>query len=130
MGNITPAVLVLDDEPGIRDSLQRLLLQYGYSPMAAATLDEATQMMAATTVDALIIDVRLGHGRTGLELLETIRTRPQFEKTPVIVFTGGVLSDAEKGLITRMRAYLFRKPEGFRSLLQFLDTLTGRDQEH
>jgi hypothetical protein len=29
-----------------------------------------------------------------------------------------------------MRAYLFRKPEGFRSLLQFLDTLVGRDQEH
>jgi DNA-binding response OmpR family regulator len=130
VGDTTPAVLVLDDEPGIRDSLQRLLLQYGYSPIAAATLDEATQLMAATPVDALIIDVRLGQGHTGLELLESLRMRPGFEKTPVIVFTGGVLSDAEKGLITRMRAYLFVKPEGFRSLLQFLDTLTGRDQQH
>jgi hypothetical protein len=33
-------------------------------------------------------------------------------------------------LITRLRAFLFHKPEGFDTLLNFLDTLTGRDQAH
>jgi hypothetical protein len=30
----------------------------------------------------------------------------------------------------RHGAFLFHKPEGFDSLIRFLDTLTGRDQSH
>ena len=33
-------------------------------------------------------------------------------------------------MVTRQRAHLFYKPEGFESLVGFLDQLTGRDQPH
>lgn len=130
VGTITPTVLVVDDDAGIRDSMERLLRVYGYSPVTAASLEEAIKAIGHTIVDALIIDVRLGDGRTGLELLHTIRERPEFAKAPVLVLTGAILSEEEEALITRLRAYLFQKPEGFHTLLHFLDTLTGRDQEH
>ena len=130
MGIPSPTVLVLDDDPAIRDSMQRLLQVYGYSPLTAATLDEAIDVIGRAPVDALILDVRLGDGSTGLELLRTIRERSEFARAPVLILTGAALSDAEEALITRMRAYLFQKPEGFHTLLQFLDTLTGRDQQH
>ena len=130
MGTTTPTVLVLDDDPGIRDSMERLLSVYGYAPLTARSLDEAIRVIGTSTVDAMIIDVRLGDGPTGLELLHTIRGRPEFATTPILILTGAILSDAEEALITRMRAYLFQKPEGFHTLLHFLDTLTGRDQEH
>jgi DNA-binding response OmpR family regulator len=130
VGTPSPTVLVLDDDPGIRDSMERLLRAYGYSPLTAANVDEATRVIGESQLDALILDVRLGHGKTGLDLLHTIRGRRELRSAPVLILTGAILSDAEEALITRMRAYLFQKPEGFHTLLKFLDTLTGRDQSH
>ena len=126
----SPTVLVLDDDPALRDSMERLLTAYGYSPRTAGSLDEAARVIGEAPVDALIVDVRLEDGHTGLELLRTIRERRDFNATPILVLTGAVLTDAEEALITSLRAYLFHKPEGFHTLLQFLDTLTNRDQQH
>ena len=123
-------VLVLDDDPGIRDSMARLLRAYDYDPVTAENLDEAALVIQDRTVHAMILDVRLGDGRTGLDLLRTIRGRREFAAAPILILTGAVLSDAEEAFITSMRAYLFHKPEGFHTLLRFLDTLTDRDQSH
>ena len=122
-----PTVLVLDDEPGVRSSMERLLRLYGYGAVSAATLDEAEALLQTTEIHAMILDVRLGRG-TGLDLLRTIRARAGFEKAPILILTGGVLSEAEETLVTRHRAFLFYKPEGFDTLVNFLDTLTGRDR--
>lgn len=110
--------------------MSRLLRVYGYAPHTAATLAEAAAVMGNATFDALIIDVHLADGDSGLTLLNTVRADPRFAATPVLILTGALLSDAEEALITRLRAYLFRKPEGFHTLLKFLDTLTNRDQQH
>ena len=124
----TPTVLVLDDDPGVRSSMERLLQVYGYGAVTVSTLDEAQEVLKSTPVQALILDVALQGDGTGLDLLRSIRARPEFDKAPILIFTGGVLSDAEEALITRHRAFLFYKPEGFDTLVNFLDTLTGRDR--
>jgi hypothetical protein len=72
--------------------------------------------------------VRLENNRSGLELLPALRGRSEFRRIPVLVMTGGVLSDAEEAWIAKHRAHLFYKPEGFDTLLNFLDSMTGRDQ--
>ena len=54
--------------------------------------------------------------------------RPEFDKAPVLILTGATLSAAEEALITRNRGFLFYKPEGFDTLVRFLDVLTGRDR--
>ena len=124
----SPTVLVLDDDPGVRTSMEQLLKVYGYGAVTVATLDEAQDVLKTTPIQALILDVALQGDGTGLDLLRTIRTLKEFDKAPILIFTGGVLSDAEEALITRHRAFLFYKPEGFDTLVNFLDTLTGRDR--
>ncbi len=124
----TPTVLVLDDDQGTRTTLAQLLRVYGYGAVTAATLEEARTLLATTVIEALILDVGLQGGSNGLDLLQTIRVRPEFDKAPVLILTGAVLSAAEEALITRHRAFLFLKPEGFDTLVKFLDTLTGRDR--
>jgi DNA-binding response OmpR family regulator len=123
-----PTVLVLDDDAAVRASLDRLLRSYGYAPLTAATVAEATSLMAASRVDALILDVRLGRSSNGLDLMRSIRASRDFDAAPILILTGAALSAAEEALITSQRAYLFHKPEGFRALVRFLDTL--RDQPH
>ena len=125
-----PTVLVLDDDDGTRSTMQRLLEVYGYGAVTAATLDEARGLLATTTIAALILDVGLQGNATGLDLLHTIRQQAAFEKAPILIFTGGILSQSEEALITRSRAFLFYKPEGFDTLINFLDSLTGRDRPH
>lgn len=123
-----PAVLVLDDDPGIRRTMRRFLGAYGYSTVEAATFEQAIAVVRSGHVFAVILDVRLPGGHTGLDVLGPLRSRPELADIPVLVMTGGIASDEEERLITRHRAHLFYKPEGFDTLLSFLDQLTGRDR--
>jgi two-component system, OmpR family, response regulator MprA len=127
---LTPRVLVLDDDPAVRDSLQRAMHRYGYRAVAVADLDQARTVLKEGDIHALVLDVRLAGAASGLDLLKTIRAEPAFAHAPVIVVTGGVLSVSEEALITRFGAFLFYKPEGYDAMLKFLDTLTGRDAGH
>ena len=126
----SPIVLVLDDDEGVRTTMADLLRAYGYGAVTASTIDEAHALLGTTSVAALILDVGLKDGSTGLDLLRTIRERREFDKAPVLMLTGGILSPSEETLITRSRAFLFYKPEGFDTLVRFLDDLTGRDLPH
>lgn len=125
-----PTVLVLDDEPSVLETGHRFLRAYGYACIEAATIEHAVEMLRATPVDAVILDVRLSGHQSGLDLLATLRRQPELTNVPVLIMTGGVLSDAEEASITRQRAHLFYKPEGFDTIVNFLDQLTARDRSH
>jgi DNA-binding response OmpR family regulator len=125
-----PTVLVVDDDPAVRKTLVRRLRAYNYNGVPAETLDEAYAVLGTTTVQALILDVGLQPGPTGLDLLISIRGRKELAEAPILIFTGQGLSNDDKAVIRRHGAFLFHKPEGFDALIQFLDTLTGRDQSH
>jgi two-component system sporulation sensor kinase A len=126
----SPTVLVLDDDSGVRSTMERLLNVYGYRAATAETLDQAHALLQTTSIEAVILDVGLQGNANGLDLLHTIRQRPEFDKAPVLILTGATLSAAEEALITRHRGFLFYKPEGFDTLVRFLDVLTGRDCPH
>jgi len=124
-----PRVLVLDDDAAVRETLQRALGRYGYRTAGAATLDEAAAVLNEGDIQALVLDVRLEGAASGLDLLRTVRAGSR-GRIPILVVTGGVLTEAEEATITRYGAYLFYKIEGYESILKFLDTLTGRDHGH
>ena len=123
-----PAVLVLDDEPLVRRTMNRFLATYGYAAVEAATFEEALEVLGTTKVFAVILDVRLPGKHTGLDVIAPLRERPGLADIPVIVMTGGVVDEDEERLIARHKAHLFFKPEGFDTLLSFLDQITGRDR--
>ena len=128
--NQQPTVLVLDDEASVRECGRRFLQAYGYACIEAETMEHALERLQETAVDALILDVRLEGQQTGLDLLTALRRQPATAKVPVLIMTGGVLSDAEEASITRQHGHLFYKPEGFDTIITFLDQLTGRDRSH
>lgn len=123
-------VLIVDDEPLVRASLKRFLQHYGYGAIEAATVDEAMAVVRKTPIEAVILDVRMPGGRSGLDVLGPIRANPALARIPVLILTGAILSEEEELAIARHRAHLFHKPEGYDTLLNFLDQLTGRDRSH
>jgi len=68
------SILVVDDEPAIRDLLSRWLLGEGYWCETASSSEEATRMLEHGRFDLVLSDIRMP-GKTGIELLEEARQK-------------------------------------------------------
>ncbi len=66
------SILIVDDEPGIRDFLQRTLARRYDLVEVAADVEAAEQLCERYYFDLLIIDIRLP-GRSGLEWVQELR---------------------------------------------------------
>ena len=80
-----PRVLIVDDQPQMRETLEDGLSQCGFAVRAVSKGDDALVLLAAEPFDALLTDLRLG-GMGGIELCE--RVNSSFPDVPVIVLTG------------------------------------------
>jgi two-component system nitrogen regulation response regulator NtrX len=67
------SILVVDDEPGIRDSLSAVLRDEGFEVETAATGEECLKAAARTNVACILLDIWLGKGIDGLETLRRLR---------------------------------------------------------
>ena len=77
-------VLVIEDEPGIVDFLERGLAAHGFDIVSAADGDSGIDTALHADVDLVVLDMMLP-GRGGLEVLERLRrAKPTL---PVIVLT-------------------------------------------
>ncbi|MDP3983665.1 MAG: response regulator, partial [Acidimicrobiia bacterium] len=65
-------VLVVDDEPKIRDVLRRYLVADGFDVSEAATGEEALERVRALHPEVVVLDVRLP-GKDGFEVLAELR---------------------------------------------------------
>ncbi len=66
------SILVVDDEPGIRDFLQRTLAKRHGLVEVAGDVEAAEQLVERCHFDLLIVDIRLP-GRSGLEWVQSLR---------------------------------------------------------
>jgi DNA-binding response OmpR family regulator len=89
-------ILVIEDEPGIVDFLERGLRSYGFEVESAVDGIRGTERALSEPFDLVVLDVMLPL-RGGLEVLEEVRTsRPAL---PVIILTArGEVEDRVNGL--------------------------------
>ncbi|CAI9001935.1 response regulator [Pseudomonas sp. fls2-241-R2A-110] len=79
-----PRVLIVDDDPLIRELLHAYLSQEGYEVHCAATAELADTFLASQTVDLVMLDIRLP-GKDGLTLTRELRVRSE---VGIILITG------------------------------------------
>jgi len=86
------AVLIVDDEPYVRDSLAELLRAEGMRVSTAGGANEALDVLAKKRFDAIVTDLKMPSG-DGLLLLE--ESRAAGIAIPILVITGvGTVSEA------------------------------------
>ncbi|MEM9670370.1 MAG: ATP-binding protein [Pseudomonadota bacterium] len=87
----SPLVLVVDDEPDIRDGTTLLLTDWGCRVLTAATGTEAIDSLVAVnrTPQVLLVDKRLPHGENGTDLIHLIRDELNTD-LPAILITGDI----------------------------------------
>jgi DNA-binding NtrC family response regulator len=93
---LSGAVLIIDDEAGIRESLQTLLEMEGFAVETASTGEAGLQRMGEHPFDLILLDLALP-GRDGMEILGEIRAHET--RLPVIMITAyGTVENAVRAM--------------------------------
>ena len=78
-------VLVVDDDPAVRKSIDRVLSSKGYAVITAENGEEALRKLNEEKYDLVYTDIRMP-GMSGLDVAEQVKaSRPW---TPVVIITG------------------------------------------
>jgi two-component system response regulator VicR len=118
-------LLIVEDEAGLRSSLQHYFEREGFEVEVAPDGQRALTMLKAAKPDLVILDVQLPY-RDGLELCQDVRRRYHHD-TDIIMISGKKIEVLDKvvGLESGADAYMF-KPFETRELLAQVRALLRR----
>lgn len=102
-----PRILIVDDEPGIRQSLQGVLADEGFEAETAESGEECLDRLSRDLFDLVLLDVWLDpSGIDGLETLDRIQKIPDPDRPVVVMISGhGNIETAVRA--TKLGAYDF-----------------------
>lgn len=100
------SVLIVEDNEDIIFLLQNMLQETANLLMASSAA-EAIRRAKHTDVDLFLVDINLGEGRSGIDLLNDLRAISRYEDTPIIAVTAiAMRGDRERFLDQGFDDYL------------------------
>jgi two-component system, OmpR family, alkaline phosphatase synthesis response regulator PhoP len=128
-------ILLVDDDPDIRDSLQIILENHGYAIRTAKNGQEALSSLKVKMPDLMILDVMMTTETEGFDLAFELKKRPGAQDLPIILLTSfldKVRQDGPEKFQQVMREqwparWMFEKPVDTKKLLAKIEgILAGR----
>jgi CheY-like chemotaxis protein len=116
MAEVNDYVLIVEDDPDMRESMESVLTYAGHSITAVADGHEALSWLTGDRPHpcVILLDLMMP-GMNGFELRSRLRADPVLAAIPVLVLTGaGNLAD-RKG--EELQAEILRKPIDLKDLL-------------
>jgi DNA-binding response OmpR family regulator len=107
-------VLVVDDEPMVRETLGQVLLDEGYVVDLAVDGESALERVHAERPDAILLDLMMP-GMNGRQFLQALRDDPTFSSVPVLIMTA--VHGLEVNLATLGASEVVEKPFNVDELL-------------
>lgn len=103
-------ILIVEDEPVLREMANMILKECGYSILEAGSGKEALELwrQRASEINLLVTDIVMPEGVSGVELAESIReSQPDLK----VVFTSGyTMDDVNTEYLERTHAHFLQKP--------------------
>ena len=79
-------VLVIEDEPDIRKTLEYNLSREGYKVEGCGSIEEANTFLENPSYSIILLDLMLPDG-SGLDLCKQIKSNPETNETPILILT-------------------------------------------
>ena len=117
-------MLIVEDDPVLRESTARLLATDSVETVAVGTTAQALEHLGTTTFDCMVLDLSLPD-RSGLELLAEMSRGDQYGVPPVVVYTGRSLSQDQVHDLEQFSSSIIIK--GARSPERLLDEVNRED---
>ena len=115
-GHVAGRVLVVDDNPDLRDYMRRILSQAGHEVMVAVDGLEALETVRAKLPDLIVSDVMMPR-LDGFGLLRELRSDPDLRETPVLLLSARAGEEARVGGLESGADDYLTKPFSARELL-------------
>lgn len=100
-------VLVVDDEPMVRETLGQVLSDEGYMVDLAVDGETALERVHAARPDAILLDLMMP-GMNGRQFLQVLREEPAYASVPVMIMTA--VHGLEVNLATMGASEVVEKP--------------------
>jgi two-component system, OmpR family, phosphate regulon response regulator PhoB len=118
-------ILVVDDEPDIREVIRFTLENAGFDVIEAGHADEARKQLTLENPDLILLDWMLP-GRSGLDLAQQLKQNPKTRALPIIMVSArGEEEDRIKGLDTGADDYI-SKPFSPREMVARINAVLRR----
>ncbi len=118
-------LLLVDDEPGLREAVKDYLEDSGFKVKVASNAREGWELMQQTSPDLLISDIMMPQV-DGYQFLKQVREDPRFKRLPVVFLTAkGMTGDRIQGYQAGVDAYL-PKPFDPDELVAIVENLLER----
>lgn len=121
----SPLILVVDDEPSVRDLIADALNLAGYNSISAAHGLEALTKLRENQIDLMILDINMPN-MDGYEVLQ--RMREQGSRKPVIVLTARLDREDTKRAFELGADDFVRKPFGIEELTLRVNAILKRSR--
>jgi signal transduction histidine kinase/DNA-binding response OmpR family regulator len=109
-------VLVIDDDPNVRDLMQRFITKEGFLVTAAASGDEGIELARKLRPSVITLDIMMP-GRDGWSVLNALKADPELSTIPVVLVT--ITDDQNMGFALGASDYV-PKPIDWNRLLAII----------
>jgi|GEM_PF-649223 len=113
-------VLLVEDDPRSAIVLQDYLQAFGHQVEHLTDGDRFLDAVERLQPQLILLDVQLGSGRTGLELLTELRIQPQLQDIPVIMVTAMAMTGDREAFIAAGANDYLSKPVAIAQLERLL----------
>lgn len=124
-------ILVVEDDDINRKLVRVVLGSKHYCIHEAQSVEEAMAFLVDGKPDLILLDIRLGSG-SGLDVINSIRSSPEFMDIPVVAITAQAMKDDKSRMIAAGFDGYLSKPLDTRRLPEIVGRFIreGRGDEH
>jgi len=118
-----PLILLVDDEPSIRETVSFILEMEGYRVVTAENGDDALEQIRRLQPPVVLLDAMMPR-RDGFDVCRTVKSDPKLASTKIVMLTAlGQKADQERAMAAGADFYM-TKPFDEEDLLALLGRLT------
>ena len=104
-----PLILLTEDDESIAFLVQKQLEDCARVHVASA-VDEALSKADSQRYDAFLIDINLGFGQSGVDLLNALREHPKYNNAPIATLTAYSMNGDRERFLKEGFDYYISKP--------------------
>ena len=121
-------LLVVDDEPDLRNIIVRLLERRNHKVDAAGDGDEAWDRLQDQSYDCIMLDLRMA-GTGGQELFQRLNAADPVMADKIIFLTGDMANSSTRSFLDPLANLVLQKPISIGDLEQATAVVTGNGQK-
>jgi len=91
-------------------------------------IDDAISLIKNNNFDLVLLDINLGNGKDGRDVLNRIKEEPDYSNLPVIIITAYDIDEDEKDLLMKLSCDYLEKPLDKKVLLNSIGNCLSSDK--